>query len=166
MEIKSAIKDWNGRSTEGLEILFETYGNEAGFSDQIIGYLADAATQTGASWLLKRYLESEGEINPSQISKIFVQLPELSDWATKLHILQSIAFIPIDYIDAERVEMFLRSNLNDKNKMVRAWAYNGFAELARQYPEYREESEALLAAALNDKSAAVRARVRNIVSAG
>ncbi len=60
----------------------------------------------------------------------------------------------------------MRKCLEDDNKFVRAWAYNGFYELAKQYPEYRTEAGQLFEMALRDEAASVKARVRNVMKQG
>jgi hypothetical protein len=74
--------------------------------------------------------------------------------------------MPIGDADRIEVETFLRQTLNDSNKFVRAWSYNGFYQLARHFPQYREEAEAIFEMALRDEAASVKARVRNIIRAG
>ena len=157
------VSNWDGRSTADLEAAFERHGQKDSFVPKIIRCLTKPALIAGASWLLKKYVENSGELRRDNIVEIYRLLPELRDWASKLHLLQSIPFMPIDHTQKESVEAFIRSCISDKNKMVRAWAYNGFAELSRQYPEYKGESELLLKAALNDESPAVRARARNVL---
>ena len=65
----------------------------------------------------------------------------------------------------EKLYYHLRHCLSDTNKFVRAWSYNGLAELAKQYPQYRGEVKQLFELAQNDDSeaASVKARIRNIV---
>lgn len=62
--------------------------------------------------------------------------------------------------------MFLRNCLISDNKFVRAWAYNGFYELALQYPAYKTEVKKFLDMAMKDEAASVKARVRNILKRG
>ena len=52
--------------------------------------------------------------------------------------------------------------LNDDNKFVRAWSYNGLFVLADQYPEFRIEVIHQLKRAREEEAASVRARIRNI----
>ena len=54
----------------------------------------------------------------------------------------------------------------ENNKLVRAWAYNGFYEISRQYPEYKEETKKLFAMAMKDEAPSVKARIRNIMRTG
>ena len=62
--------------------------------------------------------------------------------------------------------MFLRNCLVDNNKFVRAWAYNGFYELAVQYPEYEKETKQFFEMAMRDEAPSVKSRIRNIMKKG
>jgi len=71
--------------------------------------------------------------------------------------------IPIQKQDKKSVENFLRKTLYNSNKFVRAWTYNGFYLLAKQHPEYHDETEALLESAIKNEAPSVKARIRNIL---
>ncbi len=83
-----------------------------------------------------------------------------------MHALQCLPFLTIDQSEKKLVETFLRITLSGQNKFVRAWSYNGFYELARQYPEYQAETKILFEMAMNDEAASVKARVRNLIRKG
>ncbi len=59
------------------------------------------------------------------------------------------------------VENYLRQALTHNNKFVRAWAYNGFYQLARQHRELRDEALEIMRMGQRDEPAAVKARIRN-----
>lgn len=164
--LEHIVGTWDGKTTVLLEEAYGGYGREAWFVETIVGWHGERPLQRGASWLLKKHLETGGAIEPEQIQAIFRLLPELEHWETKLHILQSMGYLPIDAADVERVEAFLRGCVAADKKFVRAWAYHGFWELARQYPAYRPEVGRMLGQALEDEAASVKARVRKLVKQG
>lgn len=171
MNFQSELAAWDGKTVATLEAIFARAGSDPQFPDlqfvdALIDYLSQPVLQKGASWLLKKRAESGDAFSAEQVDAIYALLPQLEAWETKLHILQSIPALPISVAQREGVEDFLRSALLDKNKFVRAWAYNGFYELARQYPEFREEAGALFERSLHEEAASVRARVRNIMKKG
>jgi hypothetical protein len=71
--------------------------------------------------------------------------------------------MPISKNEIKTVEAFLRVSLTDSNKFIRAWAYNGFYEMAIQYPEYKNETKQFFEMAMRDEAASVKARIRNII---
>ena len=93
-------------------------------------------------------------------------LQSLEHWESRLHVLQSIPYMPIPGTHKKKVETFLRECLVDDVKFVKAWAYSGFYELAVQYPEYQDEAEQFFEMAMRDQPASVRSRIRNIMKKG
>ena len=82
----------------------------------------------------------------------------------KLHLLQ---MMPTWVIPAERRDALyavLIGYLDDRKgkKFVRAWAYNGLAVLADQYPELRGDVLGLLARGREEEASSVKARIRNL----
>ena len=166
MSLEQAIRAWDGKSADAIESLSLRYRDETGFAAMVVELSADPELETGATWLLKRYLESGGRLSAPETAALFALAPGMQSWEAKLHLLQGLLYLRIEVADRDRLEAFLRSCLEDDNKFVRAWAYNGFYELARQYPNYRAETEELFEMAMRDEAASVRARVRNVIKQG
>ena len=157
------LKNWDGKSADDITAIYFDYCETPDFTNTIINLMQDTDLQNGAAWLLKKHLELGETLTTSQVEKIYTFLTKLSHWEAQLHILQSIPYLPISTKQKNFVEFFLRTCLTDKNKFVRAWTYNGFHELASQYPEYQNEVDAMLAEALQKEAASVKARIRNIL---
>lgn len=121
--------------------------------------------QIRASRELKRLAETNSRFNGDQLRVIFDSLTELKHWESRLHICQMLSYVRIPRGSAARVIYFLEQCLSEKNKFLRAWAYNGLYELAGQHPQYREYFSELLELGKREKSAAVRARIRSIENA-
>lgn len=165
-DIMAMIEDllaWDGKSAGEISAVYQHYRDDPGFLDELITLSEQPATQMGATWLLKHHFDNGGILNTGQIKQIYQLLPGLQDWGSKLHILQCIPQMPITEASRKAVEGFVRQCLNEKNKFVRAWAYNGFNELARQYPQYQETVKLLIEKALETEAASVKARIRNIL---
>ena len=77
-----------------------------------------------------------------------------------------MSYLPVAEGQRVQVEAFLRQALVSEQKFVRAWAYDGFYQLAKQYPEYQQEAMSFFAMAMDDEVASVKARVRNIIKQG
>ncbi len=166
MELKKIIQGWDGKAVAYIENVYEQFGKDIHFVDKLVTFMEQVALQKGASWLLKKHLESGGRVSAQSIAPTYQALPQLVHWETKLHILQCLPFIPIGEEKKDVVEQFLRDCLQEKNKFVRAWAYNGFYELAKQYPSYQEEVLALLQLGLEEEAASVKVRIRKALKAG
>jgi len=158
-----ALKTWDGKSADDITAIYFDYCEAPDFTNTIINLIEDVETQNGATWLLKKHLESVETLTTQQVKQIYNCLTKLDHWEAKLHILQSMPYLPIAAKQKNLVESFLRICLKDKNKFVRAWVYNGFFELARQFPEYQKEVDTMLSEALEKEASSVKARIRNIL---
>jgi hypothetical protein len=166
MDLKQAITHWNGKSARDIQEIYETYHCLENFPKSIVELYCLESHQRGATWLLKAWLSAGNSLVPKQRQIIYRALDELQHWESKLHILQCIPFMPIAESERESVEGFLRETLTDQNKMVRAWSYNGFYELSKQYSEYETETKLFFEMALRDEAPSVKARIRNIMKNG
>ena len=166
MSLQDEIIVWDGKSASDIDKLFRSYSDDSNFIQSVISLLKEISGQKGASWLLKAWFENGYSVEPEQSSEIIDSLPMMETWETKLHVLQCLPYVSILIKKKFVVEDFVRASLKEKNKFVRAWAYNGFYELAKQHPEYRAEATALFNAAIEHEAASVKARIRHIVKSG
>lgn len=166
MSLEQVLQQWDGKSAEDIGCIYDRYVGRTDFVSSIIALIKKGDSQKGASWLLKRYLENEQQLEPKQTAQLWTLLSGLECWETKLHLLQSLPYLKIGNNDKQKVEYFLRRCLSDNNKFVRAWAYHGFYELSLQYPEHQEETKKCFALAMEDEAASVKARIRNILKKG
>ena len=166
MTLKEGIVNWDGKEIIKIISLYEQHHKDKKFLPEIVSLLVKREHQMAASWLLKKYLERKNPIDSDTIFVIYSEILSVQGWEAKLHILQSIPYLPIPSVKKEIVEKFLRDCLVDKNKFVRAWAYGGFYLLAEQFPEYREEAKQFIDNAMTNESASIKARIRNVIKTG
>ena len=166
MSLEQDINQWDGKCAADIADIFKLYKEKSGFVDALIHLLPVGSAEKGATWLLKTWLDQGGPLSKEQSDGIIDCFDSLRYWESKLHLLQSLASLTIDAEHKLLVERFLRSTLVDNNKFVRAWSYNGFYELARRYPEYKEETKRFFDMAMRDEAASVKARIRNILKTG
>ena len=166
MELWVAIKQWNGKSKEDIAEIYAEFSSREAFVDKLIDLLCSAECESGASWLLKAWCEQNGKLSASQSHLIVRQLADIKSWQTKLHILQSFDFLTFEAADESAILAFVRQSLQETNKFVRAWAYDGYFRLAKQFPAYQSEVKDYLEMALIDEPASVKARVRNLLKTG
>lgn len=166
LTLKSIIENWDGKETASLTEAFDEYSQEKDFSDRIVKYARKSELRKGSLWLLKKYLEDKNSLNNSQVQKIIDILPDVNNWESKLHILQSIPYIRIKAKHKEHFEIFIRKNLSDQNTFVRAWALNAFYLLADKFPELRGEAVQFIDSAMETEQASVKARIRNMTKTG
>jgi hypothetical protein len=166
MSIKLEIEQWDGKSANDISDIYDRHCHSPSFTSKIITLIGNASFQKGATWLLKRHLENENQIIESEVTAIYQQLRVAEDWESKLHMLECFPFMPIYKPEKKKVEAFLRNCLVDSNKFVRAWAYNGFYELAVQYPEHEKETKQFFEMAMQDEASSVKSRIRNIMKKG
>ena len=141
--------------------LYQQHCDTPSFIAEVVEACSNDKLQNSASWLLKHHLEAGIQLDSHVIAQLYEGLPQLASWQAKLHILQSMPFMPIDKTRKTLVEHFLRDCLTNTNKFIRAWAYNGFHQLALQFPEYQQEAHQFFDMALRDEAPSVKARIRN-----
>ena len=168
MTLKADIEGWDTKSRDAIARVYDKHVGDADFLVHVIALIGKAPTQVGATWLLKHSFDEGGvPLDAALASAAYSKVDGLVRWEAKLHILQCMERLPIPESRVRPVEQFLRDCLASEVKFVRAWAYSGFHELARQHPAFRAEASRLLADALETETAAsVLARVRRKVKQG
>ncbi|MBW9271272.1 MAG: hypothetical protein K1566_16655 [Candidatus Thiodiazotropha sp. (ex. Lucinisca nassula)] len=166
MSIRKMLEKWDGKSIGEINRLYDLYRTDDAFITLILPLFKQRDCESGATWLLKRYLEDQKCIDDSLLDEIFKSLASLNHWQSKLHLLQCLSYFKISKTNKRNLELFLRECLMSNNKFVRAWAYNGFYELAVQHPQYREETKTFFEMAMRDEAPSVKARIRNIMKQG
>lgn len=166
MNIEQEINSWDGKSSSDIGAIYSRYACEEGFVANLVVLCGRKELEQGATWLLKHHLEHKNTIEDREVSAIYNLASNLEHWQARLHILQSMAYMPVAEADKRKVENFLRDCLMDANKFVRAWAYNGFYELSVQFPEYKSEAKHFFDIAMRDEAPSVKARIRNIIKKG
>lgn len=166
--LKADIDLWDGKSKDAIARVYQKHGGRADFLADVIALIAAEPTQIGATWLLKHYFDEGGPpLDATQAKAVYAKIGSLVHWEAKLHVLQCMEHMPIPKGQVKPVEKFLRVCLAGEAKFVRAWAYSGFHELARQHPEFRPEASRILADALETETAgSVLARIRRKVQQG
>ncbi|EWH08607.1 hypothetical protein DS2_16714 [Catenovulum agarivorans DS-2] len=161
--MKALLQQWDGKSKADIEAIYQNTSAELAFVNDLILLLQQPELQKGASWLLKTHVDNGCVLSETESQEVLACLKHLGDWQAKLHILQIFHAIKISHEYKREVESFVRPLITDKNKFVRAWAYNGFYLLAKAYPEYRNEADEFIKMALRDEAASVKARIRNML---
>jgi len=131
--LENALRSWDKKSADDISDVYLKFHVDSSFTSSLLSYLSKTDCQMAATWLLKHHFEQNAVQRQNVSLKVYEQLENLSDWQSKLHILQSMQYLSIPKRSVARVDVFVRQCLTDLNKFVRAWAYNGFYLLSRQY---------------------------------
>ncbi|WP_428243477.1 hypothetical protein [Gynuella sp.] len=166
MNIAEAVERWDGKSADDIGDIYHHHHQVDSFVPELIELCGQAGFEKGATWLLKCHLEKQHPLKADQIAALYKMAAKFESWEAKLHVLQSMPYLPVGQSEKNSVEFLLRECLMDKNKFVRTWAYNGFYELSVQYPEYADETRLFFEMAMKDEAASVKARIRNILKKG
>lgn len=156
------IAQWDRRSTQPLQEIYREQGSEPEFLSQLIALLPSAECQSGASWLIKHALENGQSFSQAQTAELIRHVDDLEHWTAILHVLQCASHWLIPSRSRKRWETFVSAQLRHSKPFVRAWAYDSFCHLARQYPEYRTRCRDLLQNVSDQEAASVKARIRNL----
>ena len=162
-DLVNCLRAWDGSSVGHLHGLYHYYEAHPRFLTLLAGELGQEKTGRPSSWLLKHHFEANREV-PEEIARIvFSRLEKLNHWEEKLHILQCFQYLPLEAADRNQLVLFIENCLTEKNKFVRAWAYNGYFLLAQMYPDMQSDMTDLLGKALEEEAASVKARIRALL---
>lgn len=160
--LADAVRAWDGKSAADIAALHRAHAADPGLRDAVIAMIGDPAAEAGATWLLKRDLETGAAADAALADRVYGVLDRVSDWQARLHLLQCVPLLPIADARHAAVAAFARGGLDHANKFVRAWAYGAMVHLARQHPQYAEECDRLIAHALRAEAPSVKARLRKL----
>lgn len=166
VSLSHEIRAWDGKSADDIRAVYDRHCTTDAFVPTLVQLLPDPSHQKGASWLIKRYLDQGGTLPEELGRQFYASISSLEHWESKLHVLQCLPSVPISVECKPGVETFLRDCLLDDVKFVRAWAYSGFYELARQYQSLQKEAIQILELGLRDEPASVKVRIRKALKAG
>lgn len=166
MNIHLDLSRFDGRNLDELESLKAVREH----SSQLLGELVeitgrgDKNMQIGATWLLRAYLGEGARLSRVQLGHLVGPLPTLSDGCARLHICQVMREIEVPEQYRDAFASFFRACSKSEDTFVRAWAPDGFWQLANQYQQYEAEARALIEKSLADSRPSVRARARRILA--
>ena len=164
MTLEKAILQWDKKSAHDITRVYHEFYQSSDFIRQLLKLAQDEKAQDGATWLIKHWLENNEAAHHQQVNPVLDILDKLHLWPAKLHVLQSLPFLEIKQEQTKALESFLYQHLTDKNKFVKAWAYNGYHVLALQHPHYRKIAKEYLEMGLRDEAASIKARIRNALA--
>jgi len=144
----AALYAFDGKRVGGLKALVET-----DVADADLLALLPSPHEIAASWVLKARLEA-GLLGQTAQNSIYECLPKLTQPDAILHVLQMVQHAPYAAVDD------VRPYLTHKRTLVRVWALDAVARVAP------DEAVPLIEAALDDPSAAMRARARSLATGG
>lgn len=162
MKLLYHVKGWDGKDINFLVTTYEHYFATEGFQQDLLDSLKlTDRHQSAASWLLRRSLQRGYKPEPDDAASIYLALATCTSWEAQLNLLQCMELLRVPVYARSALEKYIRSALSDENKFVRAWAYNGLYQLARQYPDLRGEALKIMEMGARDEPASVKARIRN-----
>lgn len=163
MSIKEELEALSD-DVSNLEKIYAKYRSRKSLLTKLVLLVSheEPKIQSRATWLLKRFAQDKAQFKASQLNALFDSLAGVAHWESKLHLCQMLPYVRVPRGSETKVAWFLERNLLDENKFLRAWAYSGLYELARQHPKYREYAIEQLDRAKSEKSAAVKARIRKV----
>lgn len=162
--LRAYLLEFDGRTISMLGEAEAKWRDTPGYVDALVNLTSASEHHiaSGASWLIKSYLEQDGAFSPDQSQALLQTLPPDADWSTKLHLSQSIRYlaIPSDSVDA--LQQWLKPLLTHERPFLRAWSLDALGWLVSCHPRYQADFEAALHRALADSAASVRARARKL----
>ena len=141
-DLLAALYDFDGKHVADLRALARSDVPDQAFLDEMPG-----PHEVAASWVLKARAEA-GTLTGGVTHGLFASLLKLSEPDAALHVLQMVQHAP--HAPADLIRPFLQH----RRTLLRVWALDALARVAP------DEAAPLVKAALDDTSAAMRARAR------
>ncbi|MCY4062104.1 MAG: hypothetical protein OXG53_07040 [Chloroflexi bacterium] len=160
--LTQALLDFNGKSTEALERFAAAHQPEPSLVAELCEFAGgdDRHVQAAATWLLKRFGVTGGELSAAQTETLLRLLLSDSSWLSRIHILQMMDTLVVSASLAAPLMEALAAQASGANTFIRAWSVHGAAVVADQHPAYRGSALDLLAASGQDAAPSVQARLR------
>lgn len=153
--------EWDGRTVGHLQKVLKDFDLDEEFFVSLIILAKQEMTQTAATWLIKRLIESNSAYCIEHRSQLLGLTPFLKKPEAILHFLQILPHVMVQDENRESLFLWLLEMKDHKNTFVRAWAYNGLFLYAKSDKSKQAIVEELMAAAMTSEPASVRARIRN-----
>ena len=157
-----ALSSFDGKRIDTLEAIAGAFPASPQLLTQLceLTQSEERRMQSASTWLLRRYHQARAELSPQQTAQLLQVLLRDAYWEARLHVLQLLGdlCIPPEFVAA--LWAALIKQIKDRNKLIRAWSYNGLALLAHHNERYRNEALSRLAHGEQDEAASVRARIR------
>ncbi len=160
MSMKPLISEWDGKNIDYISSIYQSFENDEKFLDGLILFMKEADLQRGASWLIKHYVDKGGSLSSTQFKELTSLSSKFDHWETKLHFLQILPSNEIPAALKNTIYEFLISGVASDAKFVRAWSYGGLITLSEQYPEIRKPALSYVKPAMENETAAIKARIR------
>jgi hypothetical protein len=160
------LKSWDGVHIEYLKKLYNSDNTNANFYENLVSICTtEKDLQKVSTWLIKHHYDNGHTLSNSETERLLTSCNTAENWEAKLHLLQLLPHFELTEKSIIIADDFVRNCLTDSNKFVRAWAYNGLYELTKYIPELRTELEFICQRAMEIESAAIKSKVKKILSA-
>lgn len=165
--LRERLSAFDGRAMSRLGEAEATLGGDPAYTDALLALVSDAEglVGSGATWLLKSFLEQGGALSAQQTEALIAALPQEAKgahWSTTLHLCQCVGYLDLTSAGATSLCVWVEPLLTHKRPFLRAWSLDALAHLARAHEDYRAPFEAARARASGDEAASVRARARKL----
>lgn len=162
--LENLLFKWDKKHTDYLKSIYRANIHNPSFIQLLIDlYLTNTPSELPASWLIKHYCDTGETLTQVQVEQILNNFDALTDWGSRLHILQIIPKIQLTEQLAEQIEPEIRKLLKSDNKFVKAAAYEAYFEIVRLFPEFSDEFKRICENALASESASVKVKIKRIL---
>ena len=163
--LENLLFKWDKKHTDYLKSIYRANIHKPSFIQLLIDlYLTNTPSELPASWLIKHYCDAGETLTQVQVEQILNNLDALTDWGSRLHILQIIPKIQLTEHLAMQIEPEIRKLLTSDNKFVKAAAYEACFEVVQVIPAFRDEFKRICEGALASESASVKVKIKRILN--
>ncbi len=162
MRLGDELAKWDGFDVQHVRDIYLLGQDDPDIVDRLIAFSTDPDCEKAAKWILKHGIEAgTWPLNAETTNALISRLGSYQHWASALHVLQICDDFHLTKTSAAALFNTLAVFRTDKSAFVRAWAYYATARVARDFPEYRNDTLIILTdGEKSETGGSVRARIR------
>lgn len=163
--LRDALLEFDGKALSYLSETSLKFRSDPDYFAALVALAGDrtAHIDSGATWLLKDYLDQGGRLAPDLVQPFLRQLIADPSWGAALHILQSVRRLDLHQVSDSAVFETISAYTAHARPFLRAWAVDAMWRMAQTFAGFETRARHAMDAALNDPAASVRARARQLL---
>jgi len=163
--LKDKLLSWNEKQVDFLIDIYNANLKNSSFIRDIVQiYSSSDELEHSTSWIIKYHVENGHTLKSDHLEKILSKINKLNHWGSQLHVLQIISKISLTKEQAQFIEPCIIELLQSENKFVRAAAYEAYFKIVQLFPNRSNKFRTTCEEALDKESAAVKVKIKRILT--
>ena len=107
------LQAWDGKQSAYLEAIYQQHISEPTFLRDLVSLTNERIDlQVASTWLIKHHYDQKHILAEELVDKLIITFPKLNHWGAKLHMLQIVAFFPLNTDYLPYIEQLARQGVH------------------------------------------------------